>query len=141
MTAFTGRLTIHIASSKDGIPLAGIVTLPFQGTLFYKYGASDASYHHLGGMPFLFWRVIQQAKAAGFTELDLGRSDRDQAGLIAFKEHLGATGSPLTYYRWPPKAQRIRSPQWASRVARGVFSHLPDATLDLAGRLLYRHLG
>ena len=28
-----------------------------------------------------------------------------------------------------------------ARVARGLFTHLPDAALDLAGRLIYKHLG
>ena len=65
----------------------------------------------LGGMPFLFWRLIQDARARGFAELDLGRSDVDQPGLIAFKDHLGATRSTLTYYRYP-KGQRDVVAQW-----------------------------
>ena len=134
------RVAIHLASAS-GRPVAGILTLAFKRTMFYKYGGSDALVHHLGGMPFLFWRVIQDAQATGFEELDLGRSDVDQPGLIAFKDHLGATRSMLTYYRY---AQRhIVAPRriWITRMARQLFAHLPDAPLDLAGRLLYRHLG
>ncbi len=43
---------------------------------------------------------------AGSRMLDLGRSDVDQPGLIAFKDHLGATQSTLTYYRYPKRAPR-----------------------------------
>src|SRR5262249_52991489 len=75
------RVTIHVAR-KDGHPVASIVTLSFKNTLFYKYGGSDASLHRFGGMPFLFWHVIRDAQARGFAELDLGRSDIDQPGLI-----------------------------------------------------------
>jgi hypothetical protein len=92
-------------------------------------------------MPFLFWRVIQDAHARGFVELDLGRSDIHQPGLIAFKDHLGAARSTLTYYRYPERQVDLAHSGWMSRVARGVIEHLPDATLDLAGRLLYKHLG
>jgi hypothetical protein len=133
-------LRIHVAS-KNGIPVAAILTLSANRTLVYKYGGSDARHHRRGGMPFLFWRVIQEAKAQGQEELDLGRSDLDQAGLIAFKEHLGAKRAALTYYRHPnrrgpsPLAGRFLS------VARKVVPFLPDAVLDLSGRLLYRHLG
>jgi hypothetical protein len=74
-------------------------------------------------------------------ELDLGRSDFDQPGLIEFKNHLGATRSTLTYYRYPGRQVDAGRSDWMSRVARAVFAHLPDATLDLAGRLLYKHLG
>jgi CelD/BcsL family acetyltransferase involved in cellulose biosynthesis len=134
------QVAIHEAS-KDGRAIASMMTVTFKKTMYYKYGGSDASFHPLGAMPFLFWRVIQDAHERGFTHLDLGRSNIDQPGLIAFKDHLGASCSTLTYYRYPgTQAAAARYP-WMSRVARGVFAHLPDATLDLAGRLLYRHLG
>ena len=140
VTCLGDRVLIHVAS-RDGQPIASILTLSFKNTMSYKYGGSDASFHRLGGMPFLFWRVIQDAQARGFVELDLGRSDVDQPGLVAFKEHLGATRSMLTYYRYPERQADAGRSDWMSRVARGVFAHLPDATLDLAGRLLYKHLG
>jgi CelD/BcsL family acetyltransferase involved in cellulose biosynthesis len=134
------RVALHVAS-KGGEPIAGILTLTFKQTMTYKYGGSDAAHHRLGGMPFLFWRVIQDAQARGFAELDLGRSDLNQPGLIAFKDHLGATRSTLTYYRYPERQSAAAASDWMPRFARGVFAHLPDATLDLAGRLLYKHLG
>jgi len=134
------RLTIHVAS-KDGQPVAGILTLSFKRTMVYKYGGSDARYHRLGAMPFLFWRAIQQAKIQGLEELDLGRADLDQPGLIAFKDHLGATRSTANYYRYPEHRPGVAASDWVVRTARRVVVHLPDAALDLAGRVLYRHLG
>jgi CelD/BcsL family acetyltransferase involved in cellulose biosynthesis len=133
-------LTIHVAS-RNGQPIASILTLSFKRTMFYKYGASDAAHHHLGGMPFLFWRVIQGACARGMATLDLGRSDLDQPGLIAFKDHLGASRSALTYYRYPTGRREFRSHGWIARLARRTFAHLPDAALDLAGRVLYKRFG
>jgi lipid II:glycine glycyltransferase (peptidoglycan interpeptide bridge formation enzyme) len=133
-------LAIHVAS-KDGLPIAGILTLSFKKTMVYKYGGSDAGQHRLGGVPFLFWRAIQEAKARGIEELDLGRSDLDQPGLIAFKDHLGATRSTLTYYNYPERRTTAARAGPLARAARRVVGHLPDAALDLTGRLLYRHLG
>ena len=134
------RLTIHLAS-KDGVPVAGILTLSFKKTMVYKYGGSDAAYHPMGGMPFLFWRAIQGAQAQGLEELDLGRSDLDQPGLIAFKDHLGAARSELTYYTRPARRPAAGHAGPLARLARRVVPLLPDAALDLTGRLLYRHLG
>jgi lipid II:glycine glycyltransferase (peptidoglycan interpeptide bridge formation enzyme) len=133
-------VTIHVAS-KDGRPIASILTLSFKKTMVYKYGGSDARYHRLGGMPFLFWRAIQEAKAQGIDELDLGRADLDQPGLVAFKDHLGATRTTLTYYTYPARRQGAAHDGPIFRAARQVVSYLPDAALDLTGRLLYRHLG
>lgn len=135
-----GKLTVHQAS-KDGQPIASILTLSFKKTMVYKYGGSDAKYHVLGAMPFLFWRAVQDAKTRGVEELDLGRSDLDQPGLIAFKEHLGAARSTLSYYTYPTSATRWSRDGLASRATRRVISHLPDRVLDLAGRVLYRYFG
>ena len=95
-------------ASKDGRPIASILTLSFKKTMVYKYGGSDAAHHPLGGMPFLFWRAIQEAKAQGIEELDLGRSDLDQPGLIAFKDHLGATRSDIDLLHLPGEPQTPR---------------------------------
>jgi CelD/BcsL family acetyltransferase involved in cellulose biosynthesis len=140
LAGFGDALTMHLAS-KDGRPVAGILTLSFKKTMVYKYGGSDAAHHQLGGMPFLFWRAIQDAKAQGIEELDLGRSDLDQPGLLAFKDHLGATRSTLTYYNFPERRKAKAHDGPLSRAARRVLAHLPDAALDLTGRLLYKHLG
>ena len=134
------RLTIHVAS-KDGLAVAGIVTLSFKKTMVYKYGGSDAGYHALGGMPFLFWRAIQDAQEHGIEALDLGRSDLDQPGLIAFKGHLGASQTPLTYYTWPERRAAAPHSGALARLFRKLVPVLPDTVLDWTGRLLYRHLG
>jgi hypothetical protein len=133
-------VTIHVAS-KDGRAIASILTLSFKKTMVYKYGGSDARHHRLGGMPFLFWRAIQEAKAQGIEELDLGRSDLDQPGLVAFKDHLGATRTTLTYYTCPERRKGTAHDGPLSRAARRIVPYLPDAALDLTGRLLYKHLG
>ena len=133
------RVLIHVAS-KDDQPIAGILTLSFKKTTYYKYGGSDAAQHRLGSMPFLFWRVIQDARRLGYEVLDLGRSDLDQPGLIAFKDHLGATRSTLTYYCFPERPEAART-NWLARAARRTFPYLPDLALDLAGKLIYKRLG
>jgi hypothetical protein len=93
-------VTIHVAS-KDGLPIAGILTLSFKKTMVYKYGGSDAAYHPLGGMPFLFWRAIQDAQATGIEELTWAA--RPDCRVAAFKDHLGATRATWTYYTCPER--------------------------------------
>jgi len=50
---------------KGSIPVAAIMTLRHRGTVVYKYGCSDQEFHHLVGMAFLFWKLIEEAKTAG----------------------------------------------------------------------------
>ncbi len=126
---------------KDNQAIAGIVTLTHRKTVVYKYGASDERFHNLGGMPFVFWHAIQDAISAGYEEMDMGRTDIDNPGLITFKEHWGATQTELRYWAYPPpKMSRSGEPSWSMRIMHRACSLAPDSLLGAAGSLLYRHV-
>ena len=134
------RARIYVASRGDQ-PISSIFTL-FQGkTLIYKYGCSDSRFHNLGGMPFLFWNAIQDNQEKGAMELDLGRSDLDNEGLIAFKEHLGATRSKLQYLVYPEREKTDSVTDWKARVLKRGIRWMPDSVFATVGRVLYRHSG
>jgi hypothetical protein len=133
-------LTIRVASYK-GQAIASLITLHFGRTHVYKYGCSDAQFHNLGGMPLLMWYAIRDAKSMGATEFDLGRSDCDNKGLVAFKDHWGTTRRPLTYYRNRENVARSHHTGWQMRAAKMVFPSVPDSVLTTLGRFLYRHIG
>ena len=88
IAAFGKDLKIRVAS-KDGVAVASILTLSHKKSMIYKYGCSNSAFNNLGGTALLFWKTIQEAKENGFDELEMGRSDVDNLGLIAFKEHWG----------------------------------------------------
>ena len=131
-------LQIRVASYGN-LPVASIITLTHNKTMTYKYGCSDAAFNKLGGMALLFWRAIQDAKAAGYDELDFGRSDSDNLGLIAFKDHWGATSSSLTYWKYPK--QTVHSKIWQHQLVKRVSSATPTMVLKAIGRVLYKHIG
>jgi hypothetical protein len=126
---------------KDSIPIGAILTLQHRSSIIYKYGCSDGKFHNLGGMPFLFWRLIQESKALGIERIDFGRSDLDNAGLIAFKDKFGTTRRSLAYYRYPESPSQGGATRWNARAMKQLFSMLPDTILSSAGKLLYRHIG
>jgi hypothetical protein len=134
------RLTISVAS-QEGRPLGSIMTLRHGDALLYKYGASDARFHHLGTMPFLFWMMIQKGKENGIREVDLGRSNRDDTGLATFKERLGAVRSVSVYRKYSASSDGRETERNLIRAAGRMFDRLPDMALVAAGRLLYRHVG
>lgn len=140
MDCLGSSVTIRLAC-KNGRPVAGILTLQHGKRLVYKYGASDERFHALGGMACVFWHAIQEAISNGLDEMDLGRSDIGNPGLIAFKEHLGANGSALTYWRYPTSAASDSDPSWIRRGAQQSFSYVPDFCLPAIGSFLYRHMG
>lgn len=134
------EIRIRIAFQKTQ-PVAGILTLNHRQTMYYKYGASDARLHHLGAIPMLFWEAIREAKSAGIEELDLGRSDVEDQGLIRFKERLGAHSVQLTRWRSPVNTVSSSLEPLKVHVMKNICSFLPNQMLILAGRLVYRHIG
>jgi len=126
---------------KNGAPVAAILTLRHGSCVVYKYGCSDARLHRLGGMPFLFWRLIEECKAAGAQKIDFGRSDLNHEGLIVFKDRLGARKTLLTYYRHTSKTGSQQAALWESQGLRKMISSLPEVLLSQASRVLYKHLG
>jgi CelD/BcsL family acetyltransferase involved in cellulose biosynthesis len=136
----SGRVQIRIAR-KDGIAIAAMLTLQHGSSVVYKYGCSDGRAHNLGGMPFLFWRLVEESKAAGANEIDFGRSDLDQKGLITFKDRLGATRRLLKYCRHQRKGRGGASVTEKFRAVRQLLGVLPDGVFAAAGGALYRHMG
>ena len=142
---FGCNLKIRVAFKNDR-PIAAILTLRHTDTLLYKYGCSDEHFHNLGGMHLLFWQAIVEAKHAGIRVFDLGRSEWHQAGLITFKDRWGAEQTSIDYIRLLPSVERggfsVRpTPDWRERVAKRVFSRMPGRILQVAGELIYPHIG
>jgi CelD/BcsL family acetyltransferase involved in cellulose biosynthesis len=134
------RILIRIASKNDQA-IASIITMQFKDVLVYKYGCSDSRFNNLGGNSLLFWRAIQDAKKNGLLKFDFGRSEAGNHGLVTFKENWGAVSKPLDYYRLPARQPLHLHSGWQSRVAKGVFSVMPDTLFAATGKLLYRHIG
>ena len=136
------RLTIRLVS-QNGQPIASILTMSFKDALVYSTVAGTPGTTISAACRFSFGRQFK--KASGAHEFDLGRADADNPGLVAFKDHLGATCSKLQYFRAPlhdsGKSGSARHTDWKLPLAGGIFEWMPDPVLKLAGNLLYRHVG
>lgn len=126
---------------KEQVPIAAVLTLRFRNTVYYKYGCSDRKFNNCGAMPLLLWKTIQASKAAGADEFDLGRSEGDAEGLLAFKDHWAPSRTQLSYWRYPALDTTGARERWKLRMAKRVFAFMPNKLLAVAGRLVYRHIG
>lgn len=123
-------------------PIAAILTLRFRHIIFYKYGCSDTRFNKFGAIPWLLWRAIEEGTSKGAMKLDLGRTEKENTGLLEFKNHWAPFAKPLVYWRLPEKSSPLDSADgWKMRMAKRAFSHMPLELLVLTGRLLYRHFG
>ena len=125
---------------KEETAVAGILTLQFKGTVYYKYGCSDVQFNNLGAMPWLLWNAIAAGKSTGALKFDMGRTEAGNAGLLAFKNHWVPQPRRLVYWKFPD-ASPIGEDGWKLRMAKRVFSFMPDRLLTITGNLIYRHIG
>ena len=79
------------------IPIASAVFLVGNGTVVYKYGASDAARQAHKPNDLLMWTAIRDACLEGFERFDFGRSELTATGLRQFKSRWGAVERPLVY--------------------------------------------
>jgi CelD/BcsL family acetyltransferase involved in cellulose biosynthesis len=132
-----GFVSLAYAGSEA---VAGAVILAYNGTVFYKFAASEPAFLHLRPNHLVLWRSIQWACARGYGQLDFGRSDLANRGLRAFKASWGATELPLAYTTF---SSRPPSRRWieASRLFSPVFRQSPEWVVRAAGELLYKRVG
>jgi hypothetical protein len=119
--------------------VAAILTLRFRDVLYYKYGCSDARFNRLGATPWLLWSAMAEAKSGGAVEFDMGRTQEDDSGLLAFKNHWVRPPQSLVYWNFPGVPSLEGG--WKIKIAKRVFSCMPDKLLAVTGRLAYRHVG
>jgi lipid II:glycine glycyltransferase (peptidoglycan interpeptide bridge formation enzyme) len=126
---------------KDSQAIAAILTLRFRNTVYYKYGCSDAKFNQYGAVPLLLWRAITDGKSSGATEFDMGRTEEDNMGLLTFKNHWVPQPKRLVYWKFPEASSIDSVGSWKMKLAKQVFSHMPNRLLTLTGKLIYRHIG
>lgn len=142
LSACLGEAIVYHIASTNGKPVAAIVTIRHGDQLIHKYGCSDAAESSRGGTQLLLWQAIRDGQQYGVREFDMGRSDLENAGLVRFKERWGARATSLVYHRCPapPTEGPPEGDGFGARLAKAAFSRSPNVLLELAGRLLYRHV-
>jgi Acetyltransferase (GNAT) domain len=126
---------------KDKTPIAAILTLQFRDVVYFKYGCSDARFNRFGATPWLLWRAIAAGKSNGANEFDMGRTQRDNAGLLAFKNHWVPQPKRLVYWTFPNVSSLNSHDGWKLKMAKRIFSIMPNRLRTMTGRLVYRHIG
>jgi hypothetical protein len=139
-----GDRVVALIAECDGVPLAGIILLPFRDVLYYKFNASvDQKYR---ANDLLAWHAILFGHRRALTTLDFGVSETNQPGLIRYKKKFASEEREIHFYDWVP--QRLHN----ARDARGeevseILGYVtqlltdpgvPDEITRAAGDKLYR---
>ena len=125
-----------LLASHGGRTVAAALFLAWNGTIIYKFGASEAAAWPVRPNHAIFWEAIQWGSANGFHTLDFGRTDFDTPGLRTFKLHWGSEEQPLVYSALggPLRTGAGR----ASRLVGPLIRHSPAWVARGIGELFYR---
>jgi len=134
----------HLCTVRlEGKAIACAVVLGSGGMLFDKMGVSDLEYQDLRPNNLLLWEVMKLGNATGATALDMGLTQADHEGLIAFKDSLGGDRLPVFYHRHTPERFDQPREQATKALLKELTDYLVSADLDQqrlseAGTLLYK---
>lgn len=136
-----GRGTIVSARTPTGVIASSAIYLEQGKRVHYKYGASDLKYQQARCNNLVMWSAMKHYSERGFQMLDLGRNSIENQGLRRYKQSWGGSESIVHYHRFDLKknaAVEMRDEVfgWYNT----IFKRLPNPMLQLAGRLLYRHI-
>jgi lipid II:glycine glycyltransferase (peptidoglycan interpeptide bridge formation enzyme) len=139
-TISTGLGSVLIVETA-GRPIATAVFLAWNGTMIYKFGASDASTWSLRPNHLLIWYAIRTACEQGYRWFDFGRTDVGREGLRNFKLSWGAAEESLVYGTIGGQAEPTAvADGMAVRMMGAVIRHGPLLLCRAAGETLYRYI-
>lgn len=141
--AASGALQLFLAEYQ-GMTIASAFLLRVSDTtVALAYSASDETYLNLAPNNLIIWTAISWACEQGYRVLDLGRTARDNEGLMEFKRRWGAVMEPLPYYYYPHMAGLAATSEssWKFRLLTTCWKRLPLSIAGPLGGSVYRHLG
>ena len=129
--------------SRDGKPLASVLSLYFNGCVYPYWGGGTAEARSWRANDLLYYELMRHAAARGCTRFDFGRSKLG-TGAFAFKKNWGFEPRPLAYAvrtagGGPARDINPLSPRYRLQVA--AWQRLPLWLANRLGPPIARGLG
>lgn len=140
--AFSGTDGLAVLLAElEGTPIAGILFLIHNHTLYYKFNASIDLVHRPNDL--LVWNGLLLGRRLGLKQLDFGLSDLGQPGLVRFKRKFATEERTISELRWAPEGHADPRGQQAGALLHDVTRLLtapsvPDEVTRAGGDALYR---
>ncbi len=137
-------LGIIVSALYQKKTVASSVFFHFGNRAIYKYGASDAVFQRVRPNNLVMWEAIRWYRDRGFRHFSLGRTARDNSGLLRFKRLWGGHEHTLEYYKYDFRKDAflgVRRKSTAHDLAEKIFARTPVPILRWIGTQTYRHIG
>ncbi len=134
-------------ASHNGQNIAGGVFFHFGDKTVYKYGASDMKFQDLRANNLSMWEGIRWFCNNGYKTFCFGRTEPENRGLQQFKAGWGTEEQSIQYFKYDliqgTFVSNMKNPESGTRsiLLNRLAQRTPIPVLNLAGSLLYRHMG
>ncbi len=127
----------------DGVAVASVLSLYFNGAVYPYWGGGTAAARALRANDRMYFALMSHARSKGCERFDFGRS-KAGTGAAAFKKNWGFAPVPLAYAKRTAEGAGARevnplNPKFAAMVAG--WKRLPLPVANLLGPLISRGLG
>jgi hypothetical protein len=127
----------------DGQPVASVLSLYFNGTVYPYWGGGTHAARGLRANDRMYFALMAHARARGCTRFDFGRS-KAGTGPAAFKKNWGFEGIPLPYAKRAASGMQAREinpldPRYSRKVE--LWKKLPLWLANQLGPHISRGLG
>ncbi|MFA5968500.1 MAG: FemAB family XrtA/PEP-CTERM system-associated protein [Sphingomonas sp.] len=129
--------------SDKGAPIASVLSLYMNGTVYPYWGGGTAAARGLRGNDAMYFALMRHARQRGCTRFDFGRS-KVGTGPAAFKKNWGFDGVPLRYAMRTAgdgQAREINPLNPKFRLMVAAWKRLPMPVANFAGPWISRGLG
>ena len=125
------------------ICIAGGVFLTFGNNMLYKYGASDLNFNHLRANYLVMWEAIKQYSQNGFKSISFGRTEKDNTGLMQYKDGWSTEKSIIKYYKYCYKKNMFEKEKKSlyKYYYTTIFKKTPIPLLRCVGSAFYKYIG
>jgi len=144
----TGNAEILLAR-RDGVVVGGLFTLRHGRRTSFEHVGVDPAYRGPSVFHFLYWKGILRAIEQGSEEVDFGRTDETNIGLMKFKERWNTEASDLVHLELPTSGGHVSgesapgsnaSPHsFRYRALQKACDLAPNPALIRLGRFCYKH--
>lgn len=120
--------------------VASAIYFNFNKKAIFKFGASDEKYHHLRPNNLIMWEALIWHKNKGCYNLNLGRTEEKNGGLLNYKRLWGGKEQLLKYYRYDmARNSFIVKNQALANFPVLSSRYFPNFLLKIMGNMLYKH--
>lgn len=143
LDVFGDDCSVMVVRTRDGRPIAGVLSFYYQERLLPFYAGSLSEYRNLCPNDFMYWELMKDGCEKGYKIFDYGRSKVD-TGSYSFKKHWGFEPQPLAYqYQLITAAEMPNlspaNPKYKRKI--DMWRKMPFALTKILGPPLAKYLG